>query len=55
MSIEEFDTAIIYDRKELQKLSLKQLYTLLPFTKSQLVKLKYTKENLIEMILTQFV
>lgn len=55
MSIEQFETTAIYDRAELQKLNLKQLYALLPFDKSQLLKLKYTKENLIEMILTQFI
>lgn len=54
MSVEQFETDVIYNRDELQKLNLKQLYALLPFTKYQLAKLKYTKDNLIEMVLTQF-
>lgn len=55
MSVEQYDTAIIHDRKDLEKLSEKQLHSLLPFPKKELKKISYTKDNLIEMILNQFV
>lgn len=55
MSIEQYDITVINDRKELQNLSIKELYSLLPFTKEELKKLRYTKENIIEMVLNQFV
>lgn len=55
MSLEQIDTAILYDRKELEQLSFKQLCRLLYLTDEQIKKLRFTKDNLIEMVLNQFV
>ncbi len=52
MSLEQIDTATIYDRKVLEQLSQKQLCKLLAITVNQLKKFEFSKENLIEMFLT---
>jgi hypothetical protein len=55
MSLEQIDTETLYDRKELAQLSFKQLCSLLSLTKEHIKELRYTKDNLIEMVLNQFV
>ena len=53
MSIEQIDIETTCDRKELSRLSVKQLCGLLSITMEQLRKFGFSKENLIEMFLTK--
>jgi hypothetical protein len=53
MSIEQIDMETVKDRSELQSLSEKQLCKLLSITVNQLRDFGFSKENLIEMFLTQ--
>ena len=53
MSLDQINTDSIADRQELQQLSEKQLLKLLSIPAKQQHDCHFTKENLIEMYLTQ--
>ncbi len=53
MSLDQLDLETVCDRTELQQLSIKQLCKLLSITIQQLNVCGFSKENLIEMVLTQ--
>ncbi len=52
MSLEQIDKEMVYDRYELQQLSVKQLCQLLSITLYQLRNFGFSKDNLIEIFLT---
>ena len=52
MSLEQIDIETIYDRKELLELTQEQLCKLLSITVRQLQTFGFSKENLIEMFIT---
>ena len=53
MSLDQINTETICNRQELQQLSEKQLCILLSISAKQQNDCDFTKENLIEMYLTQ--
>jgi hypothetical protein len=52
MSLDQLDLEAVCDRTELQQLSIKQLCKLLSITIQQLNICGFSKDNLIEMVLT---